>query len=653
MRVPIPRWLSVLGLLALVVVAVLATWATSEPSADLFMALSGGRDVVQGKLGHPDDWSFVTASRVWYNQNWLSHLLLYQVWRLGGESGLLAWKAILLSTTAALLFAVARRRSGNGTVAALLSAGLVVACFRFVLLRPNLTTLVLVPLTMLLLEISEARRSLVVAAVPLMALWSNAHGGFVLGLGMVGLWMACVVLDDWRRAGARAMREDAWLVAVLAACVAACAVSPFGLANLLLPTQLASVPGWRTVPEWQPLLSNRWLPVPWEFFVVLGLVPVLSLASWVLRPANRRGRKTSGPPPKRELGPWLFDHVLLAVVVVMAFQSRRFVPLAILAAAPPLARLLGALVQRGHRVFVIATGIAVILSVAAVGWRNARAYRPDHPVRRGATAFDRMHMVSDLFPVEAGRFLELNHVAGSAIAAWEWEGYLRWVHPGVRVLMGGRAQQMYPYELFRRWGLIQTTDDGPRILQELGADLAILPQGIRFQRLVEGLSATGRWVCLYDDGHTLVLADSVSTTTRPLVLRALAGALLYPTESSRASSLATRLANQTPPDAGRVLAAVRQASEEQPSAQAYALLADLPVTPGDAVTAYLEQEASRLERLQPRGRGEEEIREARIVVLRILTARYRGASRVSDAIQAANRGFELYQEAAAVRRRWP
>lgn len=653
MRVPIPRWLSVLGLLALVVLAVLATWATSEPSADVFMALSGGRDVVQGKLGHPDDWSFITAGRVWYNQNWLSHLLLYQVWRLGGETGLLAWKAILLGAVAALLFAVARKRSGNGTVAAFLSAGLVVACFRFVLLRPNLTTLVLVPLTMVLLHASEARRPWVVAAVPLMALWSNAHGGFMLGLGIVGLWMACTVFDDWRRDHATAIRKDAWLLAVLAGCVAACAVSPFGIVNLELPTQLASVPGWRAVPEWQPLLTNRWLPLPWEFFVVLGLIPVLGVASWALRP--RKGREKKGPAPSRnrEIGPWSFDFFLLAVVVVMAFQSRRFVPLAILAAAPPLARLLGGLVQRGRRAFVFATGAAVVLAVAAVGWRNARAYRPDHPVRRGSSTFDRMHMVSDLFPVEAGRFLEQNHVAGSAIAAWEWEGYLRWVHPEVRVLMGGRAQQMYPYELFQRWGLIQTTDDGPRILRELGADLAILPRGIRFQRLVADLSATGRWVCLYHDGHTVILADSLSATVRPLVGRALAGTLVYPTESSRSLSFATRLANQTPPDAGRVLAAIRQANDREPNAQAYGILGALPSTPGDGVTAYLEQEASRLERVQPRGRGEEEVREARIVVLRLLAERYRAASRAPDAIQAARRSDELYSEAAAVRRRWP
>jgi len=62
---------------ALSVAAVLASWAGSESGGDLFMSLSGGRDVVQGKLGAPDDWAFTTGVRVWINQNWLSHLLIY------------------------------------------------------------------------------------------------------------------------------------------------------------------------------------------------------------------------------------------------------------------------------------------------------------------------------------------------------------------------------------------------------------------------------------------------------------------------------------------------------------------------------------------------------------------------------------------------
>jgi hypothetical protein len=609
---------------------------------------------VEGRLGHRDDWSFVTAGRIWLNQNWLSHLLIFQAWRLGGETGLLAWKAVLLTAMAALLFQLARKRGGDRPVAAIVSAGMVLACFRFVLLRPNLTTLVLLLLTMLLLHASFARRRLVLGAVPVMALWSNAHGGFVLGLGMVGLWMLCVAVDDWRRRGASAIRKDAWLAAVLAACVAACAFSPFGVTNLLIPTRVAAGPGWRAVPEWLPLLSNQRLPVPWEFFVVFGLVPVLGAAHWLWRPAAPRARKRAASGAPGDLAPRLFEYGLLAILTVMAFQSRRFVPLAILAAAPPLAGLLGALPRSGRRAIAIAAGAGVLLALVGTGRRNAQAYRAEHPVRRGSTTFDRMHMVSDVFPVDAARFLEQNRITGSAMAAWEWEGYLRWMHPAVRVLMGGRAQQVYPEELLERWTSIQITNEGPRLLREFRADLAILPHGPRFQRLVAGLAATGHWVCLYRDGRVLILADSLSTITRPFVHRALAGTLAYPTESSRGLSLATRLLGEAAPDTGRLLAAIREANDDRPTAQAYELLGALPVTGAfaDSVTVYLEGEAARLERLQPRGRGEQEIREARIVIERVLAQRYRAAARVPDATRALSQALALEQERAAVGRTW-
>jgi hypothetical protein len=69
-----------LATFALLAAAVLAIWAGSSAVGDLYMSLSGGRDVALGHLGRPDDWSFTTGGRVWVNQNWLSHVLIYLFW---------------------------------------------------------------------------------------------------------------------------------------------------------------------------------------------------------------------------------------------------------------------------------------------------------------------------------------------------------------------------------------------------------------------------------------------------------------------------------------------------------------------------------------------------------------------------------------------
>ncbi len=643
------------GLLVLSAAAVLATWASSESAADLYMALAGGRDVVQGKLGGPDDWSFTTGGRVWINQNWLSHLLIYTTWLWGRETGLLVLKAVLLAVMSALLFLVARRRGGHWPTAAILSAGIVLACFRFVLLRPNLLTLALVPLAMLLLYRSFEDHRRIWWTVPLMAIWSNLHGGFVFGLGLIGLWVSCALLEDWRRHGRAIIRMDWQLPACLAACVAACVLSPFGLLNLEEPLVIASGAGWRQVAEWLPLLSNNRLPFPWEFFVVLGLVLVLGFARLLSMVPVRPTRKPVPPAQPAAFGPVAFEYLLLGAVTVMAFQSRRFVPLAVLASAPPLASLLGRLALRKGRRVTIAVCVGVTVSLGALGWQNFQAYRPDHPIRKGSTVFDRMHAVSDFFPVSAGQFLNDNQLSGNALAAWEWEGYLRWVHPGTRVLLGGRAQQIYPLSVRDLWARIQTTDQGPQLLRENQVHLVIVSPSPQYDPLLSRLAATRQWVGIYFDGSVLVLADVQSESTALLVKRALVGQLNYPSEMTRALSLATcKMMGEPSPDPASILAAVRRANLAHPTAQAYEFLGGLAGGPafGDSVMAYLEQEAERLARMQPRGAGAQEMRQCRIMIQQVLAGVYGAASRGSDARQAVNRGRALAREEDAVWSAW-
>lgn len=618
--------------------------------------------MVQGRLGAPDDWAFTTGGRAWINQNWLSHLLIYASWRWGGDAGLLTLKAALLAAIAALLFLVARRRSGHGArggatggamggaVGAIVAAGIVAACFHFVLLRPNLLTLTLVPLAMVLLHAAFEDRRLIWWTVPLMALWSNLHGGFVLGLAMVGLWMACALVGDWRHRGAAALAGARPLAACFAACVAACALSPFGLVNLKEPLVVASSPGWRLVPEWLPLLSNDRLPFPWEFFIVLGSLVLLG-AIRLFAGTKTGARKPAASAKRAPFAPLAFDLVLLAALTVMAFQSRRFVPLAILASAPPLAVVAGGLARRFGRSIPIALAAGVTIAVAWLGWRNYQPYRPDHPVRLGTTVFDRMHTVSDFFPVSAGRFLNENRLAGNALAAWEWEGYLRWVHPAIRLFVGGRAQQIYAFSVLERWSRILSSEQPSRLLRENRVPLVIVSPSMGFGPLMARLAASREWVGIYSDGRVTVLADAGAASTAPLVRRALAGELAYPSEVTRYLSLATAMMTGEPsPDPARVLDAVRRANLAEPTPQAYEFLGGPGF--GEQAIAYLESEALRLDAMPSTGRGSQNLRLCRATIAAALGVRYGAAGRNAEARAAQDRAATLARQAETVWATW-
>jgi asparagine N-glycosylation enzyme membrane subunit Stt3 len=146
------------------------------------MGLAGGRDVFNGKLGKPDDWSFTTKGRVWLNQNWGCDALMYAAFKAGGEGGLLALKALMLLAIAGVAVAAARRR-GAGWTPAILVVAAAMAVTRYQMeLRASLATFLMARLLLLVLYQSGRRQRLIWLAVPLVAVWSALHGGYTLGL---------------------------------------------------------------------------------------------------------------------------------------------------------------------------------------------------------------------------------------------------------------------------------------------------------------------------------------------------------------------------------------------------------------------------------------------------------------------------------------
>ncbi|MFW5690174.1 MAG: hypothetical protein ACOCXY_00005, partial [Planctomycetota bacterium] len=57
------RWVETILAFAAAVMAMVAIWLVFRPIGDLYVALAAGRDIVQGKMGSPDEWSFTAADR--------------------------------------------------------------------------------------------------------------------------------------------------------------------------------------------------------------------------------------------------------------------------------------------------------------------------------------------------------------------------------------------------------------------------------------------------------------------------------------------------------------------------------------------------------------------------------------------------------------
>ncbi len=506
----------------------------------------------------------------------------------------------------------------------LLAAGLVTACNPFTQLRANVSTLVLIPLLLWLLHRSVDDRRRIWWTVPVLLAWANLHGGFVFGLGMVGLWAICISVQDWYRnrrlpgatpkrvsrscgrgpaatnQGRAAMSQlqgATWpLWPCTVACIAVAAVSPFGLHNLTHPLVIASSKAWRQVPEWRPLLESPFA-IPRAFFMVIGLMAVLGTLRLAAL-ARSRGTKRRAPDnTAMAAGAVAFEWILAAVAVLMAFQSQRFVPLVMLTAAGPLASSLAWLVQRLGGAGLAAVATCVLLQLGLLGRQDRMDYQRDNPVRRGSTLFDRMHFVSENFPVGAADFLACNHIVGNAVCEWEWEGYLRWVCPQVKLLIGGRAQQIYNEQDMVAFARLYDPDVAATWCRQNQVQLAVQSFAPLGQKIM-GELLTGGWAAIYSDGQAMVLVDPQA---EPQLLRqAQQGQLTYPSQPVAALSRAACLTTTDPAAHGaEILAAVLQVNAATPMPQAY-LLATGAGGPSPALrpaaVEYLRAESSRLAR---------------------------------------------------------
>ncbi len=135
-----------------------------------------------------DLFSFSRPNEDWYAWEWLSDVIFALLHRALGLKGvvLLAGVAIPLSMTA-LLFHMLRRGANifAGLVVVMLGVG---GSSVHYLARPHVLTLLLLVISLFILDCDRLRRSaLVWILIPLTALWTNLHGGFVSIIACAGL----------------------------------------------------------------------------------------------------------------------------------------------------------------------------------------------------------------------------------------------------------------------------------------------------------------------------------------------------------------------------------------------------------------------------------------------------------------------------------
>jgi hypothetical protein len=470
------------------IVAVLCASAWFHPPVvgeDLWWHLATGREIAaRGWPPLVDDFSFTAAGRPWLNPEWLWDAVAWRLYAVDPE--LLAWgNFVLLLVLFGMVWETCRRASGSRLAASVAVVAAAASCHLFFDIRPHLVTSLFVALILLLRD-APAAPWLWPAII---ALWANMHGGFVFGIGMIGLLVASRTLAASLAARRLVVRRGDWLS--LAVCAAAWILNPWGPALIHFPLDLLDAASpYRQMREWLP----PDLSIDPRFYG--GRFVWLAVAA------------AAGVPLAARRDPFL--PLLALVTVAMALSARRFIPLFVLCAAPLAALSVAWLERHADRRWPALARPPAVAAATLAGALVAALLLAQVRVR--PRLFERW-VNMDYFPQEGVRYLNALGPPVRLLNANVWGGFLMMYAPKSRVFIDGRGNSVYPDEVFHDHAALRAG----------GADLA---EQVARHRLDAAIVGTGSgltisltklprpWVTVYQDGTATILVPPDSPVLR-------------------------------------------------------------------------------------------------------------------------------------------
>jgi hypothetical protein len=327
---------------------------------DTLWQITIGRWILDhGTVPHTDVYSFTMRGQPWISTQWLAQVAYAEAYALAGWTGPVVLASACIAATFALFTRFLARHLSESTTLVFVAAALALAA-PHLLARPHVLALpVMMAWVGALVRAADRHGAPSFWLLPLMALWANLHGGFVLGLALV----VPIALDAVMNAEASQRKTLALRWAAFAgAAIAASCVTPYGWESLLASRKILAL------GEALPLIME-WRPAD---FSAVGPLEVCLLLGFGL--ALYRG--VSLPPLRIVL--------LLGMLHMALSQSRSVETFALLVPlflAAPLAKQLGAADQSARPAAlspagVLFAGIVLVLLAGTAIYASIVRFEP-------------------------------------------------------------------------------------------------------------------------------------------------------------------------------------------------------------------------------------------------------------------------------------
>jgi hypothetical protein len=449
---------------------------------DTWWHLAAGRWIVgHGAVPVTDTLSHTVRGHRWINLEWAYEVGIFFLHSVGGPVLLSFAAAFCFTLTVWILLQLVRPHLGDAGGALLALLVVLVAQDRFTV-RPEMVSFPLLIGILSVLEFGRTREGRRLwLLVPLMVLWVNVHGLFVIGVFAI----LCAY------ASAPSRKLALWGATALAAVI----VNPFGLSGVLLPVKLFTLidkasPALQAIAEFRSPFASDAVGLGFATYKVLLILGGLSvLAAFALNARERR----------------VGDVVFFAGLAALSLIARRNTALFALGASPIIARSIPALASKlspnaqaslkriAPYGAVAVVGVALFLGTSVV---TGAFYRFDRQPREFGAG-----ILEGTFPIRAAAFAREAKLPPKLYNDVAAGGYLAWDDPiGDGVFIDGRLE-VYEMEFFSDY--VAAMYDPARF--EADADRFGIQTVILFhrwenrRRLVERLAGSGVWSLVYAD----------------------------------------------------------------------------------------------------------------------------------------------------------
>ncbi len=464
---------------------------------DLWVHIRFGQIVLHtGHLLRRDIFSYSAPGAPWFNHEWLADVVMAMFYNGGGILGLKLFKFLCATAIIALL---AEGTAETGAQYSLQFAVLLLAAFglRFqIQYRPQLFDYIfLSALLVMLARDSRGRRTRLWLVVPMMALWANLHGGFFIGLAVLGLYT--VVTGALDRQAGNGYRPALRLGALTSAALLATLANPFGIGE------------WYAVAGKfaQPLMvANRNIEFQSLFHQLANghfagtAFPMAIAAATMI---------TFALTPRREGLALMAIAGLMTCAWLMAMRNMAF---AVIACASPLACHLSLVIaSKRRRVERAADNGSLRAPLPAVlSALVAAAF-----LAVSAKVFSPSLAIYAEFPVGAVAFMEQHHLSGNILSTYQWGGYLIWhAAPASKVFFDSFDERYPPRVQDDYLRLIAGDGTAEAVLQGYPHDYVLVP--VR-SHLYDLMTKRSDWTPVYRDSVCALFARTASSGSPALV----------------------------------------------------------------------------------------------------------------------------------------